>query len=51
MRGLQRRISGKAPGVAGYITFAIAAALAVFMIVVWVVQRVKRRGTQGGRRY
>jgi hypothetical protein len=37
--------------VAGYITFAIAAALAVFMIGVWIVQRIKGRGTQGGRRY
>jgi flagellar biogenesis protein FliO len=37
--------------VAGYIVFALAAALAAFMLGVWLFQRFKARGSRGGRRY
>lgn len=42
---------GQAGVVGGYILFAIAAALAVFMLAFWANQRFKRRGSQRGRRY
>jgi hypothetical protein len=51
MRGLQRPFSGRPPDVAGYILFAIAAVVAVFMLGYWGNQRLKGRGKQKGRRY
>ncbi len=42
---------GQAKHMASYVLFAVAAALAAFMIGVWFAQRYKRRGSQGGRRY
>jgi flagellar biogenesis protein FliO len=51
LQGLQTAHSGRRRPVAGYIVFALAAALAAFMLGVWLFQRFKARGSRGGRRY